>query len=99
MASESESNTPSTLTSDFASISIDTIEIESQHKLPEHDENSIRHDNKTYTRGKARPVKKRTRSPESLAWYWSHGEEISEGKQRRWKCEPCWQDNIFTHYS
>ena len=69
MASESESNVPSILTSDFASISIDTIETESQHKLPEHDENSIRHDNKIYIRGKARLVKKRTRSLESLTWY------------------------------
>src|SRR6266513_2714129 len=49
-------------------------------RVPEHDENSIRHDNKTYTRGKARPAKKWTRSPESFAWYWSHREEISEGK-------------------
>src|SRR6266480_3781884 len=100
MASETESNAPSTLASDFASISIDTAETQSQHGLPEHDEHSIHHGSKTYTRGKARPAKKRNKSPQSpIAWYWSHGEDISEGKQRRWKCEPCWEDEVFTHYA
>ncbi len=76
MASETESNAPSTLASDFASISIDTAETQSQHGLPEHDEHSIHHGSKTYARGNARPAKKRNKSPQSpIAWYWSHGED------------------------
>ncbi len=67
MASETESNAPSTLNSDFTSISIDTTETQSELELPEHDEDSIHHNSKTYKRVKARPAKRRDKSPS--AWY------------------------------
>ena len=96
MTSETESNAPSTLASDTA-ISIGTEDTQSQIELPEHDEHSIYHCDKTYKRGKARPAKRRNNS--SIAWYWSHGEEISENGRKRWMCEPCWEAKKFTHYT
>jgi hypothetical protein len=100
MASETESNVTSTLTSDIASISIDSAEPQSPLELPEHDERFIHHGGETYTRGDARPAKRRVRRNKSPnAWYWIHGEEISKDEQKRWKCDPCWEDNSFTHYA
>lgn len=98
MASETaESNDLSTLASDVADIDIGSSEgTQSQLDLPEHDEHSINHEGKTYKRGKARPAKRRDRSPNT--WYWKYGEEISEDRRRRWMCEPCWERKKFTHY-
>jgi hypothetical protein len=97
MTSETESNAPSALASDNADISIGTEDTQSQIELPEHDEHTIYHRGKTYKRGKARPAKRRDRSPN--AWYWDHGEEICEDGRNRWMCEPCWEAKNFTHYS
>jgi hypothetical protein len=106
MASETESNAPSAATSpyglasDVADISIGSEGQQSQFEgleLPEHNEHSIYHGDKTYKRGKARPAKRRDR-PHN-AWYWKHGEEISEDKQRHWMCELCWKSKKFTHYA
>jgi hypothetical protein len=33
------------------------------------------------------------------AWYWNHGEEISENKRRHWMCTPCWDSKKFTNYT
>jgi len=63
ITSETESNTPSTLASDIADISIGTGDTQSQLELPQHDKHSIYHNNKTYKRGKARPAKRRDKSP------------------------------------
>ena len=88
MASETESNAPSSYLSEIADLSEGaTSQAASQAELPEHDELSIQHGDKTYKRGKARPAKQNERP--SNAWYWKHGEELSEGQQRRWMCEPC----------
>ena len=97
MASETESNAPSSHLSEIADLSIGSEGAVSQAELPEHDELSIQHGGKTYKRGKARPAKRKERSPN--AWYWKHGEELSEGKQRRWMCEPCWEAKKFTHFA
>ena len=69
----------------------------SKAKLPKHDQHSIHHAGKTYKRGKARSAKQRDRSPN--AWYWKHGEELSEAGTKRWMCEPCWEAGSFIHYS
>jgi hypothetical protein len=97
MASETESNAPSTFASDITDNSTGTEDIQSQIELPEHDEHFIYHGNKTYKRGKALLAKRRDRSLN--AWYWNYGEEISEDKQKRWMCEPCWEVKKFSHYS
>jgi hAT family C-terminal dimerisation region len=68
--------------------------------LPEHNENQIVCEKgKVYTRGMARPAKMRERPPKG--WYWKHGEEIhyTAGDEKRWKCEKCWDDNIFAHWA
>lgn len=98
MASETESNAPSTLASDIADISLGA-EDTSQLELPEHDEHSIHHGGKSYKRGKARPAKRRDTSKSPNAWYWKHGEEISEDGRKRWMCEACWEAKSFTHYA
>jgi hypothetical protein len=92
MASESA---PSA--SDFAELSIGTDDTESQLELPEYDEHSIYHGGKTYKRGNARPAKKKDKSP--FAWYWNHGEELSENGRKRWMCKPCWEAKAFTNYA
>jgi hypothetical protein len=92
MASETESNAPSILASDIAD-----DDAQSQIELPEHDEHYIYHNSKTYKRAQARPAERRDRSPN--AWYWNHGEEISEDGRKRWKCKPCWEAKKFTHYT
>jgi hypothetical protein len=97
MASDTESIAPSTLASDFADLSVGTEDIQHQMGLPDHDEHHIYHDSKTYKRGKAQPAKRRDRSP--TAWYWNHGEEISEDKKKFWMCTPCWEAKEFTHYT
>jgi hypothetical protein len=103
MASETESNASPTLTSphdlanDVADISLASEDAQSQLKLPEHDQHSIRHSDRTFKRGKARPAKQRERSPNT--WYWKYREEIYESKQRRWLYEYCWKDKKFIHYS
>lgn len=97
MASWAESNAPSSsCLSDVADISISEGAV-SQVELPNHDENCIYDGDKTYKRGKARPAKRRDRSPN--AWYWKHGEELSEDNRRRWMCEPCWEVQKFTHFA
>ena len=93
MASETGSTAPST--GDIADLTSEGTA--SQSTLPEHDEHSIYHGGKTYKRGKTRPARKRDRSPN--AWYWKHGEELSEDQNKRWMCEPCWEANTFTHYA
>ncbi len=60
---EIEFNISFTLASDLADICIGTEDIQSQFKLPEHDEYFIYYDSKTYKRGKIRPVKRRDKSP------------------------------------
>jgi hypothetical protein len=106
MASDTESDATSTqaspdnLANEFAEVSIDsggTLSQFEELELPEHDEHNIHYGGKTYKRGKARPAKRRDRSPQ--IWYWNHGEEIAEGNQRRWMCEPCWKTKTFTHYA
>ena len=97
MTSGTQSCAPSAVANDFADTSVGSEGEQSMLELPEHNENYIYHDDKTYKRRKARPAKKRARSPNT--WYWKHGEEISEGNQRRWKCEPCWMAQRFTHYA
>ena len=82
---------------DLASESADSGGLQSQLELPKHDEHSIYCDDKVFKRGKACPAKQRDRCPNT--WYWKHGEEIYDDKQRRWMCEPCWEDKKFTHYS
>ena len=74
MASETESNAPSSYLSEIADLSEGAT---SQAELLEHDELSIQHGDKTYKRGKARPAKQNERP--SNAWYWKHREELSEG--------------------
>jgi len=95
---ETEPSVPSTPSSVMTHISDSTVsqDTQSQNELPEHDELSIHDGNKIYKRGKSRSVKQRERPP--TAWYWKHGEEISEGKERRWLCKACWEDKKFKHY-
>ena len=87
MASDTESNAPSSYLSEIADLSMGSEGATSQAELPEHDELSIQHGGKTYKRGKARPARQREKP--SNAWYWKHGEEVSKDGQRRWICEPC----------
>ena len=96
-ASASASVSPCDLDSDGADISMGSGGLQSQLELPKHDEHSIYHGDKIFKRGKARPAKRRDRSPNT--WYWQYGEEIYEDNQRRWMCEPCWEDKKFTHYT
>jgi hypothetical protein len=95
---EIEPSPPSTPASVMTHISESTVSqgTQSQNELPEHDEFFIHDANKIYKRGMARPAKQRERPP--TAWYWKHGEEISEGKERRWLCKACWEDKKFKHY-
>jgi hypothetical protein len=104
MASETESNALSTLTSpcdvasDVTDVSIGSEGALEELELPEHDEHSICiMVTRTYKREKARPAKQRDRSLNT--WYRKHGEEVSEDKQRRWMCELCWKAKKFTHYA
>ena len=106
MASETTSNAPSAstspcdLASDVADFSIGSEGARSQVEeldLPEHNDYSIYHGDRTYKRGKARLAKQRDRSLNT--WYWKYGEEISEDKQRRWMCKICWEAKKFTHYA
>ena len=92
MASETESFATSPAGSDIVSLHSE----DALFKLPEHDENVIHHRGKTYQRGKARPAKQKDKS--FSAWYWEHGEEITEGGKTRWKCEQCWEDKKFAYY-
>ena len=96
-ASASASVSPCDLDSDGADISMGSGGLQSQLELLKHDEHSIYHGDKIFKRGKARPAKRRDRSPNT--WYWQYGEEIYEDNQRRWMCEPCWEDKKFTHYT
>jgi hypothetical protein len=98
MTSENECTTSASDLLSVADLAI-VSETESQSDLPEYDENQIRHGIKIYTRGKARPAKLRGRTLNG--WYWKQGEEIhdTEANERRWKCEPCWNTEKFTHYA
>jgi len=95
---ETEPSPPSTPSSVMTHISDSTVtqETQSENELPEHDEFSIHDGNKIYKRGRACPAKQRERPP--TAWYWKHGEEISQDKERRWLCKACWEDKKFKHY-
>ena len=95
MTSEIESYPPTR--SDAADCSTNNEDDGSKATLPKHDQHSIHHAGKTYKRGKARPAKQRDRSPN--AWYWKHGEELSEAAAKRWMCELCWEAGSFIHYS
>jgi hAT family C-terminal dimerisation region len=95
------SNTPLSIADDLAALSINSEDTDSgsEADLPEHDEKMIRHNDKSYKRGNLRPATKRSRSPN--AWYWNHGEEITQDDngKARWKCEPCWKAKKFTHFA
>ena len=98
MTSEIESYP--TTRSDAADCSTNNEDDGSKATLPKHDEHSIHHAGKTYKRGKARSAKQRDKSPN--AWYWKHGEELSEAgakAAKRWMCELCWDAGSFVHYS
>ena len=67
MSLETRSNTPSSFVSDVEELSIGSNDGQSQIELPEHDEHLISYDGITYKCGKARPAKRREKSPH--AWY------------------------------
>ena len=99
MPLKTKSNTLSSLVSDIGELSIGSDDDQSQTELPEYDEHSIQHDGMSYKRGTSRSAKRRDRSPN--AWYWKHGEEISQADNNevRWKCEPCWEAKKFMHFT
>jgi hAT family C-terminal dimerisation region len=99
MPPDTQPNPVLSLANNMADLSIGSEDTQAQSELPEHDEQSIRYGSRIYKRGQARSATRRDRSP--IAWYWKHGEEISQAEDRgkRWKCEPCWGAGKFTHFA